>query len=68
MINFTMFSKSHTLNGVVFKFVYITLSFVILFCNDSVEVKSTGRLATIEVSRESFFETFHFFRILFVFI
>lgn len=63
MISFTMFNKIHTLNSVVFKFFYIPLSFVILFCNDSVEVKSTGRLATVEVLRESFFETFNFFRI-----
>lgn len=60
MISFTMFNKIHTLNGVVFKLLYIPLSFVILFCN---EVKSTGRLATIVVLRESFFETLHFFRI-----
>lgn len=66
MINFTIVSKIHTLNGVVFciKFLYITLSFVILFCNNSVEVKSTGRLATIGyVLRESFFEKFNFFGI-----
>lgn len=62
MINFTMVSKIHTLNGVVFciKFLYITLSLVILFCNNSVEVKSTGRLATVDVLRESFFEKFLF--------
>lgn len=63
MINFTMFGKIHTLNGVVFKFLYITMSFVILFCNYIVKVNSTGRLATIEVLRESLLEKFHFFRI-----